>query len=358
MAMDTTQATAANRLKLYINGSEVTSFQTDGRSSITQNSDMNCWNRNGLHLIGSQAQSAPAYTHNGYFAEINFVDGLQLTPSSFGKTDPVTGQWIPIKFGGAYGTNGFYLNFTDASAATAAAIGKDSSGNGNNWTPNNISVTAGITYDSMTDVPTLTSVTAANYATLNPLALPPSGYTAGTFLSGNLQFTTGGVKIAKSTMTFPTSGKWYVECKSSGTNASIDWIFGLTGMAAATPLNHSNPGINLYVSDTIYWLLNASTQFTQAGAISSSDVFQIAYDSSTGKVWLGKNNTYYTAAGAGTGNPSSGTNEFGTISTATEYCAYTGGNSGTTTSSINFGQQPWAYTPPTNFVALNTYNLA
>jgi hypothetical protein len=259
-------------------------------------------------------------------------------------------------------TNAFTITNTGSVATVVAYpfnLNKtiDYSPAGNNWTNNNIGTVTGTTLDVMTDVPTLTSATAANYPTLNPLALPPSGYTAGTFLSGNLQFTTGGVKIAKSTMAIPLTGKWYIECRSSGTSASIDWIFGLTGMATTTPVNHSNPGVNLYISDTAYWLLNAVTQFTQAGAISSSDVFQIAYDSSTGKVWLGKNNTYYTAAGAGTGNPSSGTNEFGTISTTTEYCAYTGGNSGTTTSSINFGQQPFVYTPPTNFVALNTYNL-
>jgi hypothetical protein len=155
MAMDTTQATATNRLKLYINGSEITSFQVDGRSSINQNSDMNGWNTNRLHLIGSQAQSAPAYTHNGYFAEINFVDGLQLTPSSFGKTDAATGQWIPKKYSGAYGTNGFYLSFNDFTAATAAKLGKDYSGNGNNWTPNNIGVASTNAYPPSTITGTL-----------------------------------------------------------------------------------------------------------------------------------------------------------------------------------------------------------
>jgi hypothetical protein len=349
-AFDSTQATQANRAIVYINGVNV-AFATNG-IVLNTNYDIN----NTIAQYLGQSGVSTQYL-DGYLTEINFIDGQALTPSYFGFTDG-NGVWQPATYSGTYGTNGFYLNFSDNSAATATTIGKDYSGNGNNWTPNNISVTAGVTYDSMTDVPTLTSATAANFAVMNPLALPPSGYSAGTFASGNLQFTTGGVKIAKSTIAFPATGKWYVECRSSGTSSTIDWIFGLTGMSAATPVNHSNPGVNLYISDTAYWLLNASTQFSQAGAISSSDVFQIAYDSSTGKVWLGKNNTYYTSAGAGTGNPSAGTNEFGTISTATEYCAYTGGNSGTTTSSINFGQQPFAYTPPSGFVALNTQNLS
>ena len=355
IACDTTQSTSSNRVKIYVNGVQVTAFGT--ATYPAQNTDLRI-NSTDAHVHGTRGTYSVDSNFDGYMAEVNLIDGQQLTPSSFGGTDK-DGNWSPIAYTGTYGQNGFYLNFKDATSTTT--LGYDYSGNGNNWTPNNLSVTAGVTYDSMIDVPEDQSDGTANnrgnYCTLNPLALPPSGYSAGTFGSGNLQFTTGGVKIAKSTMAIPLTGKWYIECRSSGTSASIDWIFGLTGMAAATPVNHSNPGVNLYISDTVYWLLNAASQFTQAGAISSSDVFQIAYDSSTGKVWLGKNNTYYTAAGAGTGNPSSGTNEFATLSTTTEFCAYTGGNTGTTTSSINFGQQPFTYTPPTGFKTLNTYNL-
>ena len=107
--------------------------------------------------MGAQAWGPTNY-FDGYLTEVNFIDGQALTPSSFGETDAVTGVWKPKKYTGTYGTNGFYLNFSDNSAATAAAIGKDSSGNGNNWTPNNISVTAGATYDSMLDVPTQLSL--------------------------------------------------------------------------------------------------------------------------------------------------------------------------------------------------------
>jgi hypothetical protein len=112
-----------------------------------------------------------------------------------------------------YGTNGFYLTFADTSAATAAAIGKDSSGNGNNWTPSGISVTAGVTYDAMIDVPTLTSATVANYATLNPL-LRLNGI-VGTFTNGNLNFLapTAADYYYCSTMFTGTTGKYYSEAK-------------------------------------------------------------------------------------------------------------------------------------------------
>jgi hypothetical protein len=129
---------------------------------------------------------------DGYLTEINFIDGQALTPSSFGATNTTTGVWGPAKYTGTYGTNGFYLNFSDNSNNTATTIGKDYSGNGNNWTPNNISVTAGATYDSMVDTPTpygtdtgAGGTVRGNYCVLNPVA-KNSRITAA---NGNLQAT-------------------------------------------------------------------------------------------------------------------------------------------------------------------------
>jgi hypothetical protein len=167
-AVDTTQATASNRLKIYLNGSQITTFDATGYP--TQNSTTKI-NSAVAHYIGRYAASASDYV-DGYLTEINFIDGQALTPSSFGETNTLTGVWRPKKYNGTYGTNGFYLNFSDNSAATAAAIGKDSSGNGNNWTPNNISVTDGVTYDSMLDSPTQFGDGGngrGNYCTGNPL---------------------------------------------------------------------------------------------------------------------------------------------------------------------------------------------
>ena len=110
--------------------------------------------------IGSQVGT---YYFDGYQAEINLVDGSVVAPSSFGETDAITGQWNPKKYTGSYGTNGFYLNFSDNSGTTATTLGKDSSGNSNNFTPNNFSVSAGAGNDSLEDTPT------NNFCTLNPL---------------------------------------------------------------------------------------------------------------------------------------------------------------------------------------------
>ena len=111
VAFDTTQATASNRVKLYINGSEVTSFLTS--NNPTQNTDYGI-NQAATHDVG-KVYSAYGY-FDGYMAEINFIDGQALTPSSFGETDSITGRWKAKAYSGTYGTNGFYLKFADNSS--------------------------------------------------------------------------------------------------------------------------------------------------------------------------------------------------------------------------------------------------
>ena len=148
VAVDTTQSTASNRIKLYVNGVQVTAFGT--ANYPTQNYDWNV-NNTVLHTFGDDAANVPTslYHFNGYMAEINLIDGQSLTPASFGQTSAITGVWEPIKYTGTYGTNGFYLSLSDTSS-----IGKDFSGRGNNWSPNNFSTASGSTFDLMRDVPT------------------------------------------------------------------------------------------------------------------------------------------------------------------------------------------------------------
>ena len=221
VAVDTTQATASNRIKAYVNGTQITAFGT--ATYPAQNANFNV-NNTINHRIGSYQPTSNFF--DGYLAEINFIDGQALTPSSFGAFN-IYGVWQPAKYQGTYGTNGFYLKFADNSAATAAAIGKDSSGNGNNWTPNGINLTTpastNTNWDSMTDVPTLTSATAANYATLNPLSIMGSG---NSLTNGNLTFAGNGSSNIITTGTFGiSSGKWYVE--ATITNGSGGVGFGI-----------------------------------------------------------------------------------------------------------------------------------
>jgi hypothetical protein len=166
LVFDTTNGTAVNRMRLYVNGVEQT--LNWGATPQTQNAVFQRWNVSGYtgHLGNFQYDNSDIL--DGYMAECYWIDGQALTPSSFGKTDVGTNQWIPKKYLGTYGNNGFYLKFADTSAATAAAIGKDSSGNGNNWTPNNINVSSTTAIKSYTTTGTSTwiaplGVTAVNY---------------------------------------------------------------------------------------------------------------------------------------------------------------------------------------------------
>ena len=130
-AIDTTQATASDRAKLYINGEQVTSFAT--ATYPTQNLDT-LVNNNTAHYLGWVSPSGNHF--DGYLAEVNFIDGQALAPTDFGEFDADTGVWNPIKYTGTYGTNGFHLDFSDNSSN--AALGTDSSGNNNTWTVNNL----------------------------------------------------------------------------------------------------------------------------------------------------------------------------------------------------------------------------
>jgi hypothetical protein len=354
-AVDTTQATASNRIKMYVNGVQITLSVTSGYTAVPQN--FNCAvNSTASHIVGALRGSAGniAEFFDGYLTEVNFIDGQTLTPSSFGSYNALTGVWQAARYTGSYGTNGGYENFTDNSALTTASnvgLGKDFSGNANYWVTNNISITAGVTYDSMTDVPTLTSATAANFATWNPLDKTGSP----TFSNGNL-YVAGAFKT-RSTMALPTGVKTYVEIYQTGTSLTVDVFCGLLSSVAAFPSFHANPGVNWYASDTIYGQLNGSAAFSFAGTLAGGAILQLAYDGSTGKVWLGINNTWYTSTGATSGNPSAGTGEFATLSTSTSWSVYCGSSTGSQTITAKFGQNGQSYTPPTGFVALNTYNL-
>ena len=135
----------------------------------------------------------------GYIADFYLIDGLALTPSSFTKTNVETGQLVPKLYTGSFGTSGAHLLFDDNSGTTATTLGKDSSGNGNNFTP----VNSWATRDVVPDTPT------NNFCTFNPL----KAYTNGaTFDRGNLRCTHGAGGNGGAPVNFGLeSGKWYVE---------------------------------------------------------------------------------------------------------------------------------------------------
>lgn len=328
---DTTQATSTDRMKIYVNGSQVTSFTSNTPPALNYQST---FMTTGNNYIG--CYNGSFYFFDGYMAETHHIDGQALTPSSFGQTSPTTGVWQPKKYAGTYGTNGFYLPFTNNSTTTT--LGNDFSGNGNNWTANNISLTAGATYDSMTDVPTLTSATVANYCVLNPLDA-----TSGTSITnGNLNVTTAtdNFGLTKGTI-WVSSGKWYWEITVNGTtSATLNADIGITN---GTETYVGQVGGYGYASSSGS-KVNSGVSEAYGASYTTNDIIGVAFDSTAGTITFYKNGVsqgqaYSGISGLFTPAVSDLNVDRGTLYTA------------------NFGQRPFAYTPPTGFVALNTFNL-
>lgn len=338
VAVDTTQSTASNRVRMYVNGVEITSFSTANYPA--QNTNCAAFNVAGkLHTIGNDAQLANY--GDEYLTEVNFVNAVQLTPSSFGTTDAY-GIWQPIPYTGTYGTNGFYLPFTDNSALTTSSnvgLGKDFSGNANYWVTNNISITAGSTYDSMVDVPTNTNQNTANYATLNPLI---KAYNTVTYSNGNLQGVSAADWCAMVATVNVTSGKWYWECTTSNT----DTYFGIQSQ----PQNYAAQNPQTATGTIVYYASSGEKRIdgnlTAYGAsYTSGDTIGVALDIDGGTVTFYKNNS-----SQGSINLSASSRMVGQV-IAPVFFGYSN------TVIANFGQRPFAYTPPTGFYPLNTYNL-
>jgi len=349
IAFDTTQATASNRIKIYVNGVQVNSFAASTYPS--QNYDTG-FNTTTVQYLGYNEYNR----YDGYMAEVNFIDGQALTPSSFGETSTTTGVWIPKKYTGTYGTNGFYLPFTNT--ASTSTLGNDFSGNSNTWTVNNISLTSGSTYDSMTDVPTLTSATAANYPTLNPLA--NSGI--GTLSNGNLQLVTStNAKAITGTMALPSTGQYYFEITATDYITDNGTFLGIVNQEFLTgaPSNGTWLGISTYNASYENGTTTDTNGLTGANATQDGDIWCFAIDMTNGKFWIGRSRSGSLTWADGT-TPAVNGGGATTISlpTGTLYpMAYRGG-SDNETYNFNFGQQPFAHTPPTGFVALNTFNIS
>ena len=347
---DSTNATAADRSRLYINGSRVTAFSISTAPSSSVDSGIN--DAVG-HNIGREYNDGSGY-FSGYLADIHFIDGQALTPSSFTEVSATTGQLIPKAYTGSFGTNGFRLPFSDNS--TAAALGTDTSGNGNNWTVNNLSVTAGAGNDSLVDVPTSSGTDngnggeiRGNYCTWNPL---DNG--GGTLSNGNLDFSNlnANHKAVRSTIQLPASGKFYAELTVGNTNSGSAGVgFGFATSDASLTNDPANTG-----KWTIYLdgIRSQATNVTSSlGYFAANDVLQIAYDGATGKAWVGKNNVWYNSTGGTTGDPANGSNPTFTLTSSVfPYCSLYNN-----TCVFNAGARPFAYTAPSGFKALCTANL-
>jgi hypothetical protein len=317
--LDTGNATASDRVQLYVNGVRVTLFSSSTPAALNASSYINSTN---LHAIGRYGSSQ---YFDGYLTEVIFIDGQALTPSSFGQIESTTGVWSPKQYVGTYGTNGFYLKFGNTSSV--AALGTDSSGNNNTWTVNNVSLTTGVNYDSMIDVPVNYSDSGngrGNYAVLNPL-FPVASTT--TISAGNLRYiNTAGTADQFVIDGWQTITKQYYECTVSAVGASSDFVY-----AGDNQAYYCSNG-KIFIDGSLATTVSTYTNNDVLG-------FAVTID---GAVTFYKNNTVvYTSSGTAGGRP---------------LC--NGFNS--TTLNFNFGQRQFNTAnglPPVGFRALNTQNL-
>jgi len=351
IAMDTTQATASDRTKIYVNGEQVTAFSASDYPTLNKEFR---WNGTYLHHLGSDGGN---YL-DGYLAEVHFIDGQALDPTSFGETGDY-GEWKPIEVTGmTYGTNGFYLDFKVAGTGTTGA-GKDVSGEGNHWSTSGIAST-----DQMLDSPT------NNFCTLNPIGKTGT-LGVGTFSEGNLRWNGGGSPDTEAMATFShSSGKWYWEGYALSTT---DGIF----IADYDNNTSSNRNKKWYGSDgsTGQYINHTYSAGTSISSWTTGDIIGVALDLDNDSVYFRKNDTWQNS-----GDPTSGSSKTGALFTTIsgQWGAFVSdGSSGTKENIFNFGQDSsfagsvtvgtetddnsngsFKYDPPSGFLALCTSNLS
>ena len=382
---DTANSTAGNRQRLYVNGIEVTDFATDTQPAQNQKS---VWGKtdsgSGTVTMGIGAQynyySGFVQGYCGYMAEWHWVEGQALSPTDFGVFDQNSDIWKPKEYAGTYGTNGFYLDFKSASD-----LGADASGNGNNWTKNNITAA-----NQATDTPT------NNFSTFNVLHPYSSASNHNpTFTEGATRFTTllsGYWEAAVASMGI-TSGKWYFEAQPGTSTSHItsigygdesdihDWgqnIADTNGFCGETGTN----SIGYFGSDTSssygnVWLGTGSTSNVNAN-YTISNIVGVAIDADNGYVYFAKDNTYVNSGNPGSGASGTGGYTFQdttTTRTGTVFPAVAGYyHTAATVININFGGYTtmsissaatdangygtFEYAPPSGYYALCTKNLA
>jgi hypothetical protein len=337
---DTTNGTAGDRMRLYVNGVEETSFATDTNPSSSQNSILNDGSTS--VTIGKQDS---IYT-NLYMAEFCYIDGQALDPTSFGEFDEDSGIWKPIDVSGlTFGTNGFYLDFEDS-----AALGDDVSGNGNDFTVNNLTA-----IDQTTDTPT------NNFCTLN--ALIGVGGDAGNkqvLSEGNLYVTGNQASWCHSRGTMSYSvGKWYWEAK-------------ITGKILDMNIGVSNTGTNLFFgtaqsqsgNTTIYTEgdknINGTITYGVFAAYSLGDIIGIAHNADANTVTFYKNGSAILSDQSVSGGNDTTWTPASAVYNTTGFFSFNFGSpiysANSYTDGAGYGN--FSYAVPSGYYALNTKNLA
>ncbi len=341
---DSNNPTAANRVRIWVNGVEIVSWSASSNPSSGYGSFIN---RAGLTMyLGRRGDGTGQF--DGSIAEPRMVTGVgSMTQATFGKFDAVTGQWTRLPYGGAHNTNGFVLDFADATSATT--LGHDRSGNGNNWTPSGISVAAGTNFDQSNDTPT------DNHAVVNGPGARVTDASGVALDNANLRVTTSASAYSNSywplTIT-PHGGAYHIETIWSGTaisgNAAVCLWRSDVVKSGIGDVNHlpTATGV-LYLSNGTRTLNGSNAAY--GASWTSGDRIAMEWDTASGDVTFFKN-------GVGQGTIA------GAIPPGAHYTPviYTFNNADPRTPSfvLNAGQQPFLDAPTSGFRALSARNLA
>ena len=358
-AVDTTQSTASNRVKIYVNGVQETSFGTEDYPSQDAQTSFN--NSVG-HGIGKRSDTT-SQNFDGYLTEVVMIDGSALAPTSFGEFDSDSPTiWKPIDISGlTFGTNGFHLDFEDSSA-----LGNDVSGNNNDYSVSNLSAV-----DQSTDTCT------NNFATLNSLDVTES--TGRSFSEGNLNYTSDSSNASSARGTFGVNtGKWYYEVKivSQSGSASSNGKFGTFGFTdIAEESDPATNGLNIISDGRLRGQGSTGSVVGSPPLWGVGDILMFALDLDNQNLYVGKNGSWRASDGDfDDSSPSSAI--FSSIDTTKFWTPFGQKNvsaDNTLSYSMNFGSPSFSissgnadgnghgnfeYAVPSGYFALCTKNLA
>lgn len=328
LEVDTTLAVAEDRYKIYVGDERITNWSSN---TIAAQNSLEYVNHTVPHAIGRHIGGS-IFNAGAYISAVRLTDGSNPGTTAFARRHPKTNQLRPISYAGSFGTNGFHLDFSDGSAATSTALGADRSGNGNNWTPVNISVAAGVGQDWMIDTPT------KNLCVLNPIEKASDV----TLSDGNLQETQGGSFRTTPGSVWANNGKWYAEMTSlSGTYQGSAGVVRENAYDIATRigLGANQPGGYGYNWDG--QKMNNGSSGLYGATFTFGDVIGIALDLDAGTLTFYKNGVSQGLAYSGL--------PAGSYTFASGHFSSTVG--------WNFGQRPFAFAAPSGFKTLCTKNL-
>ena len=343
LAVDTTQGTAANRTKIYVNGVNQTLEQGNGSYDTFPAQNYDCPLQTRHYLLGYDGGNNG---FRGYAAEYYFLDGITASPTDFGEYDDDSGIWKPIAYTGGFGNEGYYLNFEDASA-----LGKDVSSNNQG----NFSHYGGSAADQATDTPT------NNFATLNPLWVWTygMGISDGATKVANTVAAWGGAKGSIGV----TNGKWYWEHSSFSGNDTFFGIQNSSGTATQAYQQAYTVGLFANATSNIYFYDPSARTESFSFTFATSDVWGIALDLDGNTISFYRNGSIVNSAVALDGIVGNGelfpfVSHYGSgLNSRINLGGYTGSTISSAASDAN-GYGTFEYAPPSGFYSICTKNLS